>query len=351
LRVLVINTVPFIRDGTSTVIMDYYRVLRSKVSFDFVVNTEITQDLKDEIISNNSAIYFIKSRKKNPLNYFLQLRKILRNHNYDVIHIHGNSALMSIELLSIKDKDKTIVHGHNVSTDYPLLNRLLKPYFKKNFQIGIVPTVEAGNFLFEKGQNFQIIPNGIDLKKYVFNPVAREKIRTSFQFKDEKVIICVGNFNKQKYQELLISIFPKLLEKGVYYVLFVGAGEKQEQLLKLAREKGVENQVKFVGSVSDVQNYYSASDIFVLPTHFESFGIVAVEAQINGLPCIVSDCIPRIINQTENLYFAPNDNWDLWLDLILKASRKIPKSDISLFDIAKSGEKIFQIYESFGEKR
>lgn len=350
MKILVINTVPFIRDGTSSVIMDNYRALKDRVSFDFVVNTEIVEEFKGEMLRAKSNIYFIKNRKKNPINYFFALRKILKKADYDVIHIHGNSSLLSLELLSIKEKQKIITHGHNVSTDYPILNIILKPYFKRNFGVGVVPTMEAGRFLFED-KSFHIIPNGIELSKYAFDLEARKKVRKSLGINNEKIIICVGNLTEQKYQELLITILPQLLKKVECIVLLVGEGKKRGELMELVNEKKVARNVKFLGSVSDVQNYYSAADVFVLPTYFESFGLVAIEAEVNGLPCIVSDCVPRIVKQAEDFYFVANSDLDLWVDLILQERRKGAARDLRMFSIEKISEELLKVYQEVSSKQ
>lgn len=349
MKALVINTVPFIRDGISSLVMDYYRTLKDRVDFDFVVNTEIVEEYKNEMLINKSEIYFIKSRKQAPIKYFFFLKKILKTKNYDIIHIHGNSALMSLELLAIKEKWKIIAHGHNVSTDYPLLNKISKPYFKKNYGVGIVPSAETGEFLFEN-KKYHIIPNGVDLKKYAFDAKARQAVRGSLGIREQKVILCVGNLNEQKYQELIIQILPKLREKDKYIVLLIGEGTKKETLLQLADEKNVKNYVKFLGSIADVKNYYSAADVFVLPTHFESFSIVLVEAEVNGLPCITSNCVPRIVKQRENFHFVANHDLDQWIKLILKAKRTHLNEDLSIFDIEIICESLLKIYQDVSSK-
>ena len=344
LKVLVINTVPFMRDGIGSVIMNHYRALKDRVDFDFLVNTEIVADLKDEILLGGSNIFFVKARKKRPLHYLFSLKKILRGNKYDLIHIHGNSALMSLELLAIKNKKKVIVHGHNVKTEYPFLNALFRPYFQRSFAIGLVPTEEAGKFLFQN-KNYRILSNGIDLEQYAYHPEIRHNTRKSLGITDEKVIICVGNLNRQKYQDLLLSILPELLKNGKYVLLLVGKGEREETLRKLAIEKKITNSLIFLDSVPNVQDYYSAADIFALPTNFESFGMVAIEAQANGLPCLVSDCVPQIVKKSEDFHFVSNDDLNTWINLILHAERTDNPRDLSVFDIRKISADLFDIYQ------
>jgi len=329
--------------------MNHYRLLNDKIDFDILVNTKIVEAFEEEILLGGSRIFFVKGRKKHPIHYFFFLKKILRNKEYDVIHIHGNSTLMSLELFAIKNKRKVIVHGHNVATSYPFLHAFLRPYFKRNFSIGLAPTKEAGEFLF-RDRNHRILTNGIDLEKYAYHPEAREKIRQQLGIIDEKVIICVGNLNEQKHQELLILMLPKLLEREKYTILLVGEGGKRERLMKLAAEQKVADSVIFLGSVSNVQDYYSAADIFALPTHFESFGMVAVEAQANGLPCIVSDCVPRMVKQVEDFHFVSNKDVSTWIDLISTAERTHDVRDLSVFDMKKISMELFQIYQEVSLK-
>ena len=81
------------------------------------------------------------------------------------------------------------------------------------------------------------------------------------------------------------TLFPKLM--------LIGDGENRDRLIALIRELKLDNQVIMVPACDNVNDYYSAFDIFVLPSRYEGFGMVAVEAQVSGLPCLLSDKFPE----------------------------------------------------------
>ena len=344
MKILIINTVPFDRNGITSVIMNFYRGLNEQISFDFIANSEILEEYYSEL-SKKSIIFFIKKRKSNPFNYIFFVRKVLLENSYDLVHIHGNSSLMSLELFAIGKKIPIICHVHNVVSDYPLINMILKKYFLKNYQCGISPTEEAGNFLFS-GKPFHVIPNGIDLKKFSFNMKKREVIRSTLAFNDdEKVIICVGNLNKQKFQDLIIKLMPELLREMKFQLMLLGDGERKSDLEILAQTRGVGSYVHFLGSVENIEDYYSAADIFVLPTHYESFGMVVAEAEANGLPCLVSDTVPRGIMQIDDFLFLQNSDLSSWKNNIIMYSRSNKEKDLSYFDINRVKDNLLEIYK------
>ena len=98
----------------------------------------------------------------------------------------------------------------------------------------------------------------------------------------------------------------------------VGDGELREELTNHVKRSEIENSVIFTGSVSNVPDYLSAMDIFVLPSLHEGFAISALEAQANGLITICSDSIPKDVKLTEWITFLPlSEGVDVWAEAIL----------------------------------
>lgn len=346
MKILIINTVPFTRNGITSVIMNYYRELNNEIKFDFMANSKVSSEYKAEIEKNNSKLYFFKNRKKQPVSYIRYVREVITKEKYDIVHIHGNSSLMSIELFAIGKSAKTIVHGHNVKTDYPLLHKLLYPYFIRNYDFAFAPSVEAGDWLF-KNKKYQVIANGIDLEQYKFDGLVRETQREKLGLSNKKIVLNVSNFSPQKKQSLIIELLPKLLEKdNNFHVLFVGDGNDIEKHKHKVKELGVQDSVTFLGSRKDVNQLYSVADYFVFPTHWESLGLVAVEAQVNGLPIAMSDTIPKVVKIHKNAKFLPNNLPDLWLDFLLTERRieSVSFDEFNIFDIKLNAFKLLEMY-------
>lgn len=347
IRVLVITTVEFNPNGITSVILNFYNKLKEKIHFDFIASRGISIDVRN-CIDEKSKVFVCSNRMKQPISYYFEIKQIIENGNYDIVHIHGNSTTMSLELFAIGNKSKKIVHGHNVKTNFKILNKLLYPYFKKKYDLALAPSKEAGEFLY-KNREFIILENGIDVKKFEYDSKSRIKIRKKYSIKDnEKIILCVANFNVQKKQSLLLKILSKILtENNEYKIFFVGDGKLLLDTKKLSEKYHLTNNVFFIGSINDVEKYYSAADYFALPTNFESFGLVALEAQINGLPVIVSDTVPKSVNITKKVVFAKNNDISEWIKFFYNEKRhSVKNEDFESMDIKNTSEKLNNYYLS-----
>jgi D-inositol-3-phosphate glycosyltransferase len=137
-----------------------------------------------------------------------------------------------------------------------------------------------------------VIPLGVDLDR--FRPAEKQHARNALGLKDERIILFVGRIEPLKGVDILINA-AALLESDVECtVLIVGGDDSTEsrvtELRDLARERGIEHRVAFVGAVdhATLPLYYNAADVCVVPSHYESFGLVAIEAMASGVPVVAS---------------------------------------------------------------
>jgi len=137
-----------------------------------------------------------------------------------------------------------------------------------------------------------VIPLGVDLDR--FRPSAKQEARASLGLRDERIILFVGRIEPLKGLDILINAAAMLESDVDCAVLVVGGDETSlpqvKELRDLARERGIEHRVAFVGAVdhADLPAYYNAADVCVVPSHYESFGLVAVEAMASGVPVVAS---------------------------------------------------------------
>jgi D-inositol-3-phosphate glycosyltransferase len=137
-----------------------------------------------------------------------------------------------------------------------------------------------------------VIPLGVDLDR--FRPTAKRDARATLGLRDERIILFVGRIEPLKGLDILINA-AALLESDVECCVLVVGGDESTQaqvdeLTDLARERGIDHRVAFVGAVDHEQLplYYNAADVCVVPSHYESFGLVAVEAMASGVPVVAS---------------------------------------------------------------
>lgn len=325
IKLLIINTVRFRLNGVTSVIMNYYRNMdKSDMQIDFIVINEISNEYRIELENNGSKIYQLP-RKKNILKYQLELYKIIKKNQYDIVHVHGNSSIMLVDILPAKwaKVPVRIAHSHNTTCTHMKLNKILYPIFEKTYTHGFACGQEAGKWLFHD-KPFIEIKNGIDLKKYSYNEEIRKIYRKKIDANNKIVIGHVGNFIEQKNHSFLIDVFAKLISKNSnYLLLLISDGVLMEQIKEKVHNLGLDNNVIFLGKTTEVQNYMQAMDIFILPSLYEGLPVVLVEAQANGLPCLVSNTVAKESNLTDSLKFLSIDNTSIWVENLIELSDKL----------------------------
>ena len=159
---------------------------------------------------------------------------------------------------------------------------------------------EALDFLFldrwRKDKNAKIIHNGIDLGLY-HKSINKEKVKEMLELDKPYNICTVGRISFQKNPEFLLDVFCELTKmRDDVDLLWCGKGEDEYAIKQKIESLKLESRVKLLGTRNDVADILNASDIFLLPSRFEGLGIVLIEAQAAGLPCVISDVIPNEVN-------------------------------------------------------
>ena len=315
------------RGGAETLLMNLYRKIdREKVQFDFVVHDRKKGDYDDEIKALGGKIYYVP--RYNGINHLLYVKEwrqfFLAHPEYPIIHGHMRSTA-SIYLKMAKKFNKiAIAHSHGTSSRGNVIERSVKALMQYPIRYTadyfFACSKKAGIWLFGtkicNGRNFFILKNAIDSAEFVFSEEIRDKVKNDLDLKGHYVIGHVGNFDYQKNHFFLIDIFNCVCKKdSACSLVLVGSGSVslQKKIQEKVLKNGLTDKVRFLGKRTDVKDLLNAIDIFVFPSHHEGLGIVAVEAQANGLKCILSDKIPQEVKILENLEFlslkAPIEYW------------------------------------------
>lgn len=136
-----------------------------------------------------------------------------------------------------------------------------------------------------------MIPNGVDVKEYEKNDIDLNQFRKRFALPEEKVVLFVGRLVYEKGVHVLVNAIPKILEKVNAKFVIVGNGYMKDTLLEHIKRMGFAHKVLFTGFVDNetLRNIQKCADVCVVPSLFEPFGIVALEAMAAKTPVIVSD--------------------------------------------------------------
>lgn len=357
IKVLNVLTTNLCLDGISNSAMNYYRhINRDTIQIDFVCQNVI-DSIKTEIESNGDKVYVIGRRKKKPVQYSKKLSKLIKDNQYDIVHVHGSSSILCIEMIVAKKAGckVRIAHSHNTKSNYRIIDRLLRPIFYSTYTHGFACGGEAGKWLFGE-KPFEIINNGKNIEEFEYNEPAREKIRKDCKLEDCTVIGHVGSFNDQKNHKYLIDIFYELLKENdkKYKLLLIGGGKLEQTIKEQVEELGIDKDVIFVGETTEVNKWLQAMDIMVFPSKFEGFPIVLVESQIAGLPCVVSDKITKEVELTGLIQFQSiEDKPEVWANAIRNVKiEDREKNKVKIiqeirdkgFDIKENAKKLEDIY-------
>jgi N-acetyl-alpha-D-glucosaminyl L-malate synthase BshA len=158
--------------------------------------------------------------------------------------------------------------------------------------------------LFDINKEIHVVPNFIDTKKYdnPYSDCERELIANE----DEKIITHISNIRKVKRVDNVIEIFDRIQQKMPAKLVIVGEGPEKKSLEKLCQKKGITEKVLFVGNSHEVDKILCFSDLFILPSEHESFGLVALEAMACGVPVISSNAggLPEVNIQGQSGYLS-----------------------------------------------
>lgn len=284
-------------NGITTVMFNYCSRLSSDIfDISILINGKIYESCLDAAKSLGIKTVVLPNKKKNVFKYYSKLVKELREGNYAVAHINGSSATMALELSAAKAAGvKTrIAHCHNCKCSHPLLNNFLRPFVPLLATNYLACSSLAGNYLFKPG-TFDIMPNAFPIHQFEFDVNARDALRKAYGIPgNAKVLVHVGRVNTVKNQLFLIVIFNELAaHNDDYWLILVGDGPLFNEMKTKVDESRFNTRVLIMGNQQDPNPFYSASDALVFPSVYEGLGITVLEAQINGLPCFVSDAVPN----------------------------------------------------------
>jgi N-acetyl-alpha-D-glucosaminyl L-malate synthase BshA len=224
---------------------------------------------------------------------------VVRFEKLDILHVHyaiphASAAFMAKQILQtygIYIPVVTTLHG----TDITLVgkDRTYKPVvtFSINMSDGVTAVSENLRKdtyeFFEIENDIKVIPNFIDLHR--FNLQAKNHFKRAIAPEGEKILVHTSNFRKVKRTEDVVRIFAKIREKIPSKLLMVGDGGERSDCEQLCRDLGVGDDTRFLGKQDAIEEILSVSDLFLMPSQSESFGLAALEAMACKVPVISSN--------------------------------------------------------------
>jgi glycosyltransferase involved in cell wall biosynthesis len=263
----------------------------------------IVQEVNPELIKMGCKIHNIEFQRspldrKNYLAY-KNLKKLIQNEGYDLIHTHTPVASACVRLACRKMQGVKVIytaHGFHFFKGAPLINWLvyypIEKYLAKYTDILITINKEDYNRAKSsfKADRVVYIPGvGLDTQRFDTILVDKSSKRKELGLPEDAIIILsVGELNKNKNHETVIRAVAKLNNPAIYYVI-CGRGPLEDNLRRLSKELGLENRVKLLGYRKDIIEICKTAEIFVFPSFREGLSVALMEAMACGLPVICSD--------------------------------------------------------------
>ncbi|MEN8905458.1 MAG: glycosyltransferase family 4 protein [Clostridiales bacterium] len=286
-----------------------------------VMNNLVNEGLKRELEKNCENVFFLERTpsSKKP-GYIFELMKIIKKYNIEIIHTHDfGTRIRSILFKILNPKLKVVYTAHTID----LFNNM-NSIDKVLHNIFINKSIAISNAVYSEAVNNGInnvvrIYNGVDLKSFIFknkNDLTNERVN----------IINVARVTHLiKGQDILIKALKLLKDNNIKIkCLFVGDitgcfEESYKYLLKLVDEMDLQQEVVFTGNIKNVHDLLLRSNLFILPSRVEGFGIAVIEAMISGIPVICSDIdgpTELVKNRETGLVFKSQDHNDLYKKIL-----------------------------------
>ena len=336
MRILEITGEPILHGGQENFIYNILENIKnSDLKFDVMTPYNCDNDKFRELIrSKGGKVYELnlefrpwKSRKL----IYQPVLDFLRSQKYDVIHIHsGSISVLAYEAKAAKKAgiNKIIVHSHSTGV--------------KGFKHTLIQTAFSPLVI--------VIKNGINIKRFERNNTRGRELREKYHIPDDAYVIGhVGRFTLEKNHSFLIDVFEKVNEAiPNSYLLLVGEGELLEEIRVKASTLKLPGNVIFTGVVDEPQDYYNAMSCFALPSLYEGFSFVTLEAQANGLPCLVSTGVPDAVIINRNIMRMELDS-QKWAEYILnhigiRDANYTNIKEMAQFDICIAAKEIEELY-------
>lgn len=331
--------------GISSVVLNYCTFMdRTKIHFDIAVSG-IAYGKDTESFQNlGCKIYKIPLKSQGLRPYISALRKILSETHYDAVHVHEqDTSYVALFTAMMMGVPKRLAHAHSAvmvrrrrDKVRMLACRILTPLFATDLlACGTLAGEKSFGCLNMKSRRFKILPNAIDTARFAFDPIIREKMRKELGVENSFVLGIVGRLAPVKnhvFAFRLMEALKKTIPNRVLLVL--GNGPMQTWLEEIVRRSNLEDTIRFLGKKQDPESYYLAFDALLMPSVYEGFPMVALEAMASGLPILFSEAVTEELSFGSAVQYLPLDNQKQWL-----------KSLVRIRDTEKEENRVLRQYE------
>ncbi|WP_455544260.1 glycosyltransferase family 1 protein [Intestinibacter sp.] len=327
------------KGGTETMLMNIYRKIdRKKIQFDFIYTTNEETYYDKEILELGGNVLRIDPLSIKNINKMIKqiCDCIEKNGPYQAVHAHTLFNCGIAMLASKKSNvDIRVSHAHTTAdNEVGLIRKMYISIMRKlilNNSTNLLACSDlAGEYLFGakniKNSKYSMFPNLISYENIIdIDDNKVEKFKEEYNLSNYLVIGHIGTFKESKNQKFLLEVTKVLKDKNTNIkLLLVGDGGMRDKLESKCKELDIEDRVIFTGIRDDVDVILNSIDVFAFPSTFEGLGLVLLEAQAAGLPCVVSEAIQPEADLKLGLFNNLNlaDGAEIWADKIIEVAGK-----------------------------
>lgn len=242
-----------------------------------------------------------------------KISEVMEKEGLDILHAHyaiphAVCAVLAKDMVNSKVPVVTTLHGTDITVlgQDSSMSAIIKYGMEKSDAVTAVSNSlrEQTMEMIQPNKEIQTIYNFVDVEDYNVQP--REELVKYFHLENEKVIIHVSNFRKVKHVEDVVKSFALIQQQIASKLLLVGDGPEMHNVIQIVKELEIEDKVIFLGKQENVADLYAISDLKLLLSEKEAFGLVLAEAMASGVPCIGTKIggIPEVIEHGSNGYLV-----------------------------------------------
>jgi glycosyltransferase involved in cell wall biosynthesis len=347
--------------GAETLLMNIVRTKDSDVQIDFLENFSGACLYDQELKKCGCRIFKIrKYRVYNFFSYRRELKNFFRKHpnEWDVVHGHIPSSSGIYLKMAKRFHFITVMHCHTSVSGSGLKGLYMKHVVRvavKNSDYFMTCGREAGVAFFgpKAGEEAFVLPGGVVYSNFVFSENDRQRIRSQLSIPKTAIVIGeVARLVKCKNQKFLLrlcSLMNSEQKDREVHVILIGDGEEMGPLEELCHKLKLEKFVHFEGAKAngDLYPFYSAFDVFAMPSFYEGVPVVVSEALINGLKVLLSANISKDARLNQNVSFLPiklESDLKLWSEKIFQSDlTRVVDPNMEKYDSKNTGS----LYKKF----
>lgn len=357
---ILVDGMPRTVGGIGSLILNMAEVARNRkddVSFDFIISDHSAYV---PVLEEKGYTYFIVPSIRDVKEYRRCIASLFKEHTYDYLWFN-NTSKVNIVLPRLAKRiggAKLITHTHGIDFEEKGIKRaafvaLDALHEKEMFSLIDVPLAcseQAANVYYKHDKGLRnktvVIRNGVFTSRFLFSSENRNRIRAELGLSNDDVLLgAVGRLTKVKNYSFLIDLMNDLPDK--YTLILLGEGEEHAALQNQIAGSRASGRIHLLGKKDAVNEYYSAMDYFLMPSFNEGMPFSIIEAQANGLPCIVSDTLTREMAITDLVRFAPLVDKAAWIDLLKEPETKDVDRAAYVERVREAGYSIEDTYDLF----